>query len=266
MNQPLDIGRVPARGQARLPPWVQREALSIALLALLVVLLRGTVFGIVHVPGQAMRPTLLPGDSVYVNRLAYGLHVPFSHHTLVRWSPPARGDVVLFRAPVDDALELKRVVGLPGDRIAIEGGTMAINGQPVEAALQTDADLYAAAERQPATRGIFLERLVPGGPAHFVEHPGTGVGPSAGLGTLPARNGKTLAKPGAPGTREFVVPPGRYFCLGDNRDEAPENRSWGFVEEGRMLGRAVGVVYSLRPEPASGQGRWRAARFLRRTL
>lgn len=266
MNQPLDIGRVPVRGQARLPPWVLREALSVGLLALLVVVLRGTVFGIVHVPGQAMRPTLLPGDSVYVDRLAYGLHVPFSQRTLVRWNLPARGDVVLFRAPVDDALDLKRIVGLPGDRIAIGGGSMAINGEPVAAALQTDAELYATAERQPSTRGLFLERLTRSGPAHFVERPVTEGSVRPSLGALPSRDPRSLSHLGGPGTREFVVPPGRYFCLGDNRDEAPEHRSWGFVDEGRVLGRAIGISYSLRPEPAPGQDRWRTSRFLRRVL
>lgn len=216
------------------------EGLSLAFIVVFVSLLRTTVFGLYHLPSEAMKPTLLPGDTVLVNRLAYGLHLPFGRGPAVHWALPARGDVVVFRDPSGEGVLVKRVVGLGGDRIVVKAGRITLNGRPLEDVELTDESLYARHE-VPVGQARMAWESPHGAAAHLVQH---ALGPER----------STLD------SREFVVPPGRLFCMGDNREDTPENRFWGFLERDHILGRAERVAYSIptaRPPANPGLRWWR---------
>jgi signal peptidase I len=98
-------------------PAPRRRLVHLALFVLALVLVRGTLFDVYRVPSGSMRPTLAAGDRILVNHLAYGLRIPLAGRPLATWGGPDRGDVVVFRSPADGRSTVKRVVGLPGDRI-----------------------------------------------------------------------------------------------------------------------------------------------------
>jgi signal peptidase I len=176
------------------------------------------------VPTGSMRPTVIEGDVVLVNRLAYQLKLPLTDVVLAQWAGPERGDIVTFGSPVDGTRLLKRVVGLPGDRIELRGERLWINEQPIAlGALSWVEEAGPQGSRLPAWRG--QERL--GGRAHAVQ----------GLPTVPA-------------LREGVwqVPAGHYFMLGDNRDNSHDSRYFGPVPRELLIGRVQRLLVSGDPE------------------
>lgn len=170
-----------------------------------------------HVPSGSMEPTLQVMDHLAVDKRAYGLRVPLTHVWLTE-SEPQRGDVVVFDSPIDDKVVVKRLVGLPGDRIAFEGGALRINGQPVAQQLTLD--------------GSRLE-LLPGAlhPLHPEPYQG-------------------------PGMDELEVPPRHYVVLGDHRGNSADSRVWGLLPRENLLGRAVAVLYSPREGLSAGERWW----------
>ena len=207
--------------------FLRLEAPSLAFVVLVATILRASVFGVFYVPSDTMRPTLLPGDSILVDRLAYGLALPFLSSPVSLWAAPERGDVIVFREASSSsrdqgAVLVKRVVGVGGDKVSIRSGRLRINGRALEEILQTDTSLYARLEVAEARARIVREGVT----AYFVQHPVTP--PETSLEE-----------------REFVVPPERLFCLGDNRDETGESRFWGFVGASQVIGRVVRVAYSM---------------------
>jgi signal peptidase I len=210
-----------------------REGLSLAFVVAIVSFLRVTVFGLYYLPSDTMRPTLLPGDTLLVNRLAYGLHLPFQERPFTSWASPARGDVIVFRNPSGEGVLVKRVVGIGGDRIAVEAGRIRLNGTPLEEVELTDESLYARYEVSAQVARLSWESPQGSSP-HLVQH-----------SLLPHRS--------LPDAREFVVPPDRFFCMGDHRDDSPESRFWGFIERDHVFGRAERVAYSLSPARTPAQ-------------
>jgi len=209
-----------------------REAPSLAFVAIVAALLRASVFGVFHVPSDAMRPTLMPGDSILVDRLAYGLALPLVDGNVAQWGEPRRGDVIVFREATNDSgtqgpVLVKRVVGIGGDKVSVRSGRLSINGRGLEEVLQTDTGLYTRLEVADTRARIAREGGGDDGVApYLVQHPVT---PSE----------TSLEE------REFIVPPGRLFCLGDNRDETAESRFWGFVSSSQIIGRAARGAYSI---------------------
>jgi signal peptidase I len=175
------------------------------------------------VPTGSMNPTILEGDLILVNKVAYDLRVPFTFLRLAQWSDPQRGDIVICFSPEDGTRLVKRVVGLPGDEISMTDNQLFINGQP---AAQTpgDPDLLKDLNSQmKAFSTVAMEQL------DRVHHP-------------------VLAIPGRPALRSFRtvrVPAGQYFMMGDNRDNSKDSRFFGFVQRKAIVGKAVGVVGSL---------------------
>jgi signal peptidase I len=102
------------------------------ILAILVVLttLRDAIADWNDVPTGSMKPTILEGDRIFVNKLAYNLRVPFTHWQILQWAGPRRGDIVVFHSPTDDTLFVKRVIGVPGDRIELRDNRLLVNDQP----------------------------------------------------------------------------------------------------------------------------------------
>ena len=207
---------------------------------LLVVLLaaRSSLADWNDVPTGSMNPTILEGDRVFVNKLAYGLKVPFTTLHLVRWHTPERGQVVVFYAPHDGTRMVKRVIAVPGDTVEMRNGVLIVNGQPSS---------YAPLD--PATIRDLPPRLASG---HVLKTE-TGVVPPHPL----------MLTPGQPGMRSFdpvTVPAGKYLMLGDNRDNSLDSRYWGFVDEDQIVGQATGIAMSFDPAKTISP-RW--GRFLR---
>lgn len=177
------------------------------------------------VPSGSMKPTILEGDRIFVNKLAYDLKVPFTRWRLVRWASPQRGDIAVLFSPADGKRLVKRVVGLPGDTLAMVDDRLYVNGKPaVYRPLPQLRDLDTSADAYP--RILAVEEV--GGATH----------PVMLTPTLPAMHS----------FGPIVVPLGRFFVMGDNRAESGDSRYFGFVERDRIVGRATAVAASVDPE------------------
>jgi signal peptidase I len=173
------------------------------------------------IPSGSMRPTILEGDVVLVNRLAYDLKLPLTDIRLAELGEPQRGDIVTFTSPADGQRLIKRVVGLPGDRIAMRQEQLYVNGVPAcyEAG---DSRPEAVAEGVVLTARRGTEEL--GGARHALQF----------LPGVPARRD----------VDEVLVPQGHYFMLGDNRDNSADSRYIGMVPRRALIGRAHHVLVS----------------------
>ena len=180
------------------------------------------------IPSGSMRPTLLEGDVVLVDRLAYDFKLPLSDIMLLRLGTPRRGDVVTFTSPADGARLIKRLVAVPGDVVTLRDDVLSINGAPAE---YTHASFVEEPMEQggavPAIRTS--ERL--GGHERTVQF-------------LPAIAARRNFGP-------VVVPQDSYFFLGDNRDNSADSRYIGFVARRLLIGRAHHILVS-----ADIQGNW----------
>lgn len=170
------------------------------------------------VPTGSMKPTIVEGDRIFVNKLAYDLKLPYTTRHLAQWKDPQRGDIVVFYSPADEERLVKRVVGLPGDSIAMGNNRLYINGIPLDYAMMPKLPGYTGREQ-----------------AELTEYLGT-------------RQHPILLSPNIPSPRSFApltVPKDSYFMLGDNRDNSADSRYFGCVERHRIVGRATAVVASL---------------------
>ncbi len=166
------------------------------------------------VPTGSMRPTVLEGERVFINRAAYDLKVPFTTWRLARWSDPSRGDIVVLYSPHDGNRLLKRVVGIPGDRIEMKDNRLIVNGTTA---------VYREAAAPDGDSEVWQETVFDR--EHLVE-------------LSPTRTAASTFGP-------VVVPPERYLVMGDNRDNSFDSRFWGCVPRKQILGRAEAVVISL---------------------
>jgi len=175
------------------------------------------------VPSGSMKPTILEGDRILVDKLAYDLKVPFAGWRVADWAEPRRGDVVVFSSPADGKRMVKRIVGLPGDRLEMRENRLRVNGEAVVYG-PIDEDFIRQIEEGDRPRHRFAAEKL----GHRV-HP-------------------VMSTPQRPARRSFgplVVPLGQYFVLGDNRDDSFDSRWFGFVPRGSIVGRACGIVLSL---------------------
>jgi signal peptidase I len=190
-----------------------------------------------YVPSGSMMPSIVPVELVLVNKLAYDLKVPFTTYHLAQWGDPQRGDVVVFFSPKDGMRLVKRVIGLPGDVIAMDRERLYINGTPVE---------YTALPPNLAT----LVGASPEQEAFFAEE------------RLGDRSHAIMILPKRRALRTFHavrVPAGSYFVMGDNRDDSNDSRFIGFVTRDRIVGRATTIIASI---DLSHWGQPRLKRFM----
>ena len=179
---------------------------------LFVLIIRSFIFEPFRIPSGSMMPTLLQGDYIFVKKYAYGLRLPVLEKKVIATGEPQRGDVVVFRLPSDPNINyIKRVVGLPGDRVVYREHRLTINGESVE--LNRDEDTPAHGE---ITQ--FVETL--GDRKHAI---------------LIARPGNTM-RDGV-----YVIPEGAYFMMGDNRDNSRDSRFIGVIPEEFLVGEAVRI-------------------------
>ena len=188
------------------------------------------------VPSGSMEPTLRVGDYLLVNHLAYGPRLPFTN-TAIEFGQPERGDVVVFRHPANvSEFYVKRLVGLPGDRVSFKNGVVSVNGEPFDAHLVGDG----AAEED---RGQWMVRETAAGASRTLK-----INPFV-QGRLPLN----LQDPGlaahctseSSAAWQCVVPAGRYLMLGDNRDNSSDSRVFGFVPHTQVYGKAVRVLMNF---------------------
>ncbi len=187
---------------------------------LLVLVFRSFLFEPFKIPSGSMIPTLWIGDFIVVNKYAYGLRLPVGNHRFLEVGDPERGDVAVFRYPVDPRINyIKRIIGVPGDTVTYRNKVLFINGDPV---IQDQVGSWV---------GEGLNRNPPGTrPVKRLEH----------LGEEPHH---IVVYPERPDqeTQTWTVPEGHYFVLGDNRDQSLDSRAWGMVSEDLLVGRAVRI-------------------------
>ena len=180
-----------------------------------------------QVPSGSMIPSILAGDRIVVDKLAYGLRIPFTLQRILHWAEPVRGDVITFVSPLDDRLLVKRVIGLPGDVVALRNNALTINGKMAayREITAAEAGIERACARPPYRCRYFQESIW--GASHLIMlHP----------------EGRSSSDRNLPPTE---VPEGHYVVLGDNRDNSEDSRAIGFVDRERILGRATAVAFSL---------------------
>src|SRR5580658_3967910 len=221
--------------------------------ALVVLLLRSFVFEPFRIPSDSMMPTLLDGDFIIVNKYAYGLRLPVLNRKVIAVGEPQRGDVVVFRYPRDPRTNfIKRLVGLPGDHVVVQDNRIIINGKEVPFTYDakyndgcyqnlTQIDEHLGTHDHKA---IFC-------PVALDRQP---VLPGCSRGGV---RGYVCGDEDAPGfmrTPPFVgdVPPGQYLMMGDNRDNSDDGRSWGFVPEQNLVGKATRIWFNWDPHRAGG--------------
>ncbi len=203
-------------GQADLvaEPLLVEYARSFFPIVLIVLILRSFLVEPFRIPSGSMMPTLLIGDFILVNKFAYGVRLPAVHTKIFDVGKPERGDIVVFRFPKNPNVDyIKRVIGLPGDRISYYGKKVHVNDKPVK---QTSLGRY---------RGVGQGRNMTGA-MHLIEE-------------LPNAEHSILVM-GSPSRRPgvYVVPEGEYFVMGDNRDNSNDSRYWGTVPEQMLVGKA----------------------------
>ena len=226
----LDVNE--AQQQALAQPWWLDWTAGLFPVICAVFLLRSFLFEPFKIPSGSMIPTLLVGDLILVNKFTYGVRLPVINKKITEGQAVARGDVIVFRYPPQPSLDyIKRVVGLPGDKVEYLNKRLRINGQevPTEALpdfFDTDAMRYFQQ---------FEERLGPQ-PHRLLNTPGI-AGYIQGASDFAGRDQCTYSVEGVTCT----VPPGQYFVMGDNRDNSLDSRYWGFVPDENLVGRAFFV-------------------------
>ncbi len=178
------------------------------------------------VPTGSMKPTIVEGDRILVNKLAYDLKIPFTTTAVAVWDNPQRGDIVVFLSPLDGTRLVKRVVGLPGEVVAMKDHRLFINGAPSSYGAMAGEPIEPILSELGDNRLFFMESRL--GESHPV------------MLTTDARANDSFGP--------VVAPPACYFMMGDNRDESADSRYFGFVARDRVLGRAAHVAYSLNGE------------------
>jgi signal peptidase I len=199
------------------PPKVVEYARSFFPVFLIVLVLRSFLVEPFRIPSGSMMPTLLIGDFILVNKFTYGIRLPITDTKIIPIDQPKRGDVMVFRYPEDPSTPfIKRVVGLPGDRIGYFNKVVYVNGQPAQ---QDEVETFVGqgSGRNMTGASVHSERL------SSLEH-------------------QILIQQGYPSVEgEMVVPEGHYFVLGDNRDNSRDSRFWGTVPDSYLIGKAFTI-------------------------
>ncbi len=227
-----------AKGRAKdaAEPWWIEYPKSFFPVILIVFVLRSFLVEPFKIPSGSMIPTLLVGDFILVNKFAYGIRLPIVNKKIVDVGEPKRGDVMVFRYPVDPSLDyIKRVVGLPGDRVEYRNKRLTINGAPVP---ETQIDDYLSRERMQYSQR-FVENL--GGVEHQILNEEQAPPYVAQRFQFPYAENCQYNSSG------FVctVPSGHYFMMGDNRDSSSDSRVWGFVPDENIVGKAFFIWLNL---------------------
>jgi signal peptidase I len=191
--------------------------------AVAMIVMRSSLLDWNVVPTGSMKPTIVEGDYIFVNKLAYDLRMPLTGQRLWTFSNPRRGDIVVFTPPGEHDRFVKRIVGVPGDVIELFDNHLLVNGRPAEYHA-LDAQLHADVHVDSPNGDRFGQEIV-AGRAHAVMLSADKANPSS--------------------FDPVIVPEGHYFVMGDNRDNSKDSRVFGFVSRDRIVGRVSRVAVSL---------------------
>ena len=217
----------------RQPGWIEFPAGFFPVI-LVVFILRSFLFEPFRIPSGSMIPTLVIGDLILVNKFTYGVRLPIVNIKVLDIGTPQRGDVMVFRYPVDPSVDyVKRVIGLPGDTIVYRNKRLTINGQEVQTVAASD---YFDPERVTYTKQYSEKLPIATG---FVNHMILLDDDRSGVitpGSFAFRDNCAYSDGNTAVTCK--VPAGQYFMMGDNRDNSADSRYWGFVPDQNIVGKA----------------------------
>ena len=213
-------------------------------LAVGILLLRSFLAEPFRMPSYSMTPTIRSGDFILVNKFSYGLRLPVLNHKIASIGEPQRGDVAVFRSPYyPNDMSIKRVIGVPGDRIVVWDDRISVNGKPVKFEV-------AATRYSQGCEVNFVQAT-----EHLGAHPYStltcpvamqavkGVESCHKEYALVCPNSEASAADENPFKTSMTVPKGRYFVLGDNRDNSEDSRAWGLLPEDNLVGKATAVWF-----------------------
>jgi signal peptidase I len=175
------------------------------------------------VPTGSMIPTILEGDLVYVNKLAYDLRFPLTLYRITKWSDPRRGDIVILFSPEDQTRLVKRIMAVPGDQIEMRNNVIFLNDQPL-----TYTEINSKYAEHLASK--FKHRSI------------------LATENLDGTSHAVMSIPSVQAIRDFgpiIVPQDNYFVMGDNRDSSRDSRYFGFVNRKAIIGKATGIIVSF---------------------
>jgi len=218
-----------SENSARVEPLIVEYARSLFPVILIVFVLRSFIVEPFRIPSGSMLPSLHIGDFILVNKFKYGIRLPVINKKIMPLATPDRGDVMVFRYPVNPKLNfIKRVVGLPGDTLSYIDKKLTINGEPVEVE-ENGEFVFKQAKMNGKSADQYLEILDDSTHKILLDE---------------SRSSRNLA--------EVNVPEGHYFVMGDNRDHSNDSRFWRFVPESHVVGKAFFIWFSWKS--ASGGG------------
>ncbi len=220
-----------AVGQILKEPLLTEYARSFFPVLLLVLVLRSFLFEPYQIPSASMVPTLQVGDFILVNKYAYGIRLPVLETKIFDVGNPQRGDVMVFIPPHQPVYFIKRVIGIPGDRVRYQDKVLTINGKliPQEYVDQITVDGRPYIQIYDEVLGTHTHQIY--------RYPAARSAPS----------------------QEWTVPAGHYFMMGDNRDRSDDSRYWGFASDTKVVGKAIAVWMHKAPGlhwPTFAQDRW----------
>ena len=210
-----------------------QELKSIITIISVIFIFRSTFLNWYVIPTGSLLPTLKIGDHVIVNKLSYGIMLPFMQTRIYSWAQPERGDIVVFQGPEsENSLTLiKRVVGIPGDKVSFTNGILTINGVLAKQEFQTNRAIMEnlGGGETGDEYDLFLESGFSKEPHYILKR---------------KSNSLTDIE-----TQVWVVPQGKLLVIGDNRDNSADGRFWGFMDQNRIYGRAFRIAYSTFDQP-----------------
>lgn len=200
------------KNQSKKLPLIVEYSRSFFPILLLVFSIRSFAYEPYRIPSGSLKPTLLVGDFILVNKFDYGIRLPVIHKKILSMGEPKRGDIVVFREPPTESRNLiKRVIGLPGDRVSYKDKVLYINGKEISQEFKSAS--MDVIEKQENLLGV----------THHIYQ-------------SPAREDDDF---------DVVVPAGKYFMMGDNRDDSADSRAWGFLPEENIVGKATHIWMSV---------------------
>ena len=202
--------------------WIQWR-ITVLIIVFIVIPVKSSLADWNWVPSGSMNPTILEGDLVYVNKVAYDLRFPLTLYRLAKWSDPERGDIIICFSPEDRTRLIKRVIAVPGDTVEMKNNTLFLNGRPIDYT-KIDSKYTEYLSNNLKNHSVFA------------------------MEDLDGRTHPVMSTPSISARRSFgpiTIPPDNYFVMGDNRDNSRDSRFFGLVERKVIVGKAKALIGSF---------------------